>query len=216
MTPSQLVQAPDQYLMKPTLQSYLKYLDRHIDRMFNTYREMLEIRSRIAELLASDQSEVTEGTWDGTVGIQAIVDEPQTITPSVLHEINATSSEITGSSSESVNDPLGQLPQDILPSSSSGSDSYESRAQDFVPQHGTYSEGQTLSSSSARRDEQLLPKVRCTQPGCSSVVNKSNLTRHINEVHERKVKARCASCGKGFTRPYMMEDHIRRANCASP
>ncbi|KAG2053280.1 hypothetical protein BDR06DRAFT_483706 [Suillus hirtellus] len=99
--------------------------------------------------------------------------------------------------------------------SSSDPDGYEPMAQDFVPQHSTYSEEQTLSSSSAEHDEQpsVQEKVQCTRPGCSSVVSKSNLTRHVNEVHERKVKARCASCLKGFARQYMVYDHILRGKC---
>ncbi|KAG1799268.1 uncharacterized protein HD556DRAFT_1439674 [Suillus plorans] len=197
--------------------------------MLNTYREMLEIYSRIRELLPSDQSEVTEGTWDGTVDIQATVNEPQTIAPSVL--ASAWSSDLSfpellplysqlpdgplGLLLEGVNHPLGQFSQDVVPYSSSDPDGYESMAQDFVPQHSTYSEEQTPSSSSVEHDEQspVQERVQCTRPGCSSVVNKSNLTRHINEVHERKVKARCASCGKGFARPYMMDDHILRGKC---
>ncbi|KAG2348200.1 hypothetical protein BDR05DRAFT_956724 [Suillus weaverae] len=232
-TSSQLGQTPDQYSTKPT-------------------REMLEIRAHITELLASYQSEITvrdSGTWDGAVDTQVIVDEPRTIAPSALDELNAISLSwnlpdlslfpeplalygqlsdgplasvgITGSLSEGVNPPLGQhIRSGILPCSSSGSTGYEPGAQDFPPQHGPYSEEQTLSSSSDRHDEHPLPcimqdKVQCTRPGCSSVVNKHNLTRHINEVHERKVKARCASCGKGFASPYMMEDHIRRGKCES-
>lgn len=121
--------------MKPTLQSYLECLDRHSERMLNTYREMLEIHSRIKELLPSDQSEVTEGTWDSTVDIQATVNEPQTIAPSVLDEVNASawSSDLsfpeplplysqlpdgplasvgsTGLLLEGVNHPLGQFSQ---------------------------------------------------------------------------------------------------------
>lgn len=238
-TPLPLVQAPDQYSMQPTLQSYLECLERHSERMINTCREMLEIHSRLKELLPSDQSEVTEGTWDGTVDIQATVNEPQTIAPSVLDEVDAStwSSDLsfpeplpfysqlpngplasvgsTGLLLEGVNHSLVHIRKDVVPYSSSDPDGYEPMAQDFVPQHSTYSEEQTLSSSSAEHDEQLpvQEKVQCTRPGCSSVVNKSNLTRHINEVHERKVKARCASCLKGFARPYMMYDHVLRGKC---
>lgn len=124
-TSSQLGQAPDRHSMKPTLQSYLECLDRHSERMLNTYREMLEIHSRIKELLPSYQSEVTEGTWDSTVDIQATVNEPQTIAPSVL--ASAWSSDLSfpeplplysqlpdgplGLLLEGVNHPLGQFSQ---------------------------------------------------------------------------------------------------------
>ncbi|KAG2139078.1 uncharacterized protein EDB93DRAFT_1164015 [Suillus bovinus] len=228
---------------RPTLlQSYLECLDRHSERMMNTYREMLEIRACITELLSSDRSDVIEGTLDGTVDIQAMVHEPQTIAPSALDEINAiawpsnlptlfpeplafydqlsdnplVSVGITGL--EGVAPPLSHIRSDVLPWSSSSSDGYNTGVHNIMPQHGMYSERQTLSSSSTRRDEPCImqDKVQCTRPGCSSVVNKNCLTRHINEVHERKVKARCAGCGKGFARPYMLEDHIRRAKCENP
>ncbi|KAG1749444.1 hypothetical protein EDB19DRAFT_140269 [Suillus lakei] len=118
--------------------------------------------------------------------------------------------EITGLLSEGADPPLGQFPQEILPCSSSGSAGCGPGARGILPQRGMYSEVQTLSSSPARHDEQRPPrivrdKVQCTRSGCSSVVNKDNLTHHINEVHERKIKARCAGCRKGFARPYMME-----------
>ncbi|KAG2363083.1 hypothetical protein BDR07DRAFT_1484048 [Suillus spraguei] len=62
-TSSRLIQAPDQFSMKRTLQSNLDYLNQPNERMINTYREMLDIRARITELLASCQSDVTAGDW---------------------------------------------------------------------------------------------------------------------------------------------------------
>ncbi|KAG1749445.1 hypothetical protein EDB19DRAFT_1904546 [Suillus lakei] len=187
------------------------------------------------------------GTLDNSDYPKAIVDdEPQTITPSALDELNAVSPLLTplelpilpellafrgqlsdqyyrplesarvmGPLPEDVDPPFGQLPQDLLRGTSS-SMSYELSVQPFLHQHGTYSEGRTLSGSSARRDQSLpspivqcsQDKVKCTWPGCSKFVKKDNRTRHVNETHLRKVKAVCAGCGKRFTRPYLRRDHI--------
>ncbi|KAG0701424.1 hypothetical protein DFH29DRAFT_927219 [Suillus ampliporus] len=185
---SRLGQAPDQDSMRSTLQSCLECLDRHNDRMVDIYREVMDIRSHITELLASCQPEVTMGDEGARAGVDPAV---------------------------------GQLSRDLF---TSGFVSYELDAQPFrvLPHHDLYSEGQTLSDSSARRDEPLpLPieqgsqdkdKVKCTWPGCSRPVNKDNLTRHVNEMHRRRVKAVCAGCGKGFARPYMMKNHILQSH----
>ncbi|KAG1749441.1 hypothetical protein EDB19DRAFT_1904542 [Suillus lakei] len=91
-----------------------------------------------------------------------------------------------------VADPhLGRPPQDLLPYGTSGSTSYEPGARDILLQHSIYSEKQTLPNSSYRHDQSPPPpmvqgrqnKVKCTQPRCIAVVNRENLTRHINEVH---------------------------------
>lgn len=55
--------------------------------------------------------------------------------------------------------------------------------------------------------------VVCTQPGCGKFLKKENLTRHTNEIHKRKIKARCKHCGKEFTRPYLKKEHVRKAKC---
>ncbi|KAJ8580210.1 kinase-like protein [Rhizopogon salebrosus TDB-379] len=60
---------------------------------------------------------------------------------------------------------------------------------DLLPQHGTFSEGQTSSGSltpylsvlSAHRGG-----VQCTWPGCSSVIRKASFIRHVNETHRRR------------------------------
>ncbi|KAG1775719.1 hypothetical protein EV702DRAFT_173531 [Suillus placidus] len=97
---------------------------------------------------------------------------------------------------------------------------YEPAAQPF---QGIYLRERVPSSSSARPDEQLsIPvaqarqgkgKVRCTWYGCSTVINKDSLTRHVEEVHEGKIKAVCAGCGREFKRPYQMNEHILRSRC---
>ncbi|KAG1805793.1 uncharacterized protein BJ212DRAFT_1390355 [Suillus subaureus] len=104
---------------------------------------------------------------------------------------------------------------DLLPC---GTSSYELAAGNFLPQNGTRPDGQISSGSSTRLDEQqpltivqgVQEKVKCTWSGCSRVVKKDNLTRHVNEMHRRKIKAICNGCGNGFTRPYMMKGHSCR------
>jgi hypothetical protein len=101
------------------------------------------------------------------------------------------------------------------------SSSYVPGARDILPQHNSYSAEQTWLGSSSRHDQSLPPRmvqgcqnrVLCTQPGCTVILNKENLTRHINEVHERKIKARCDHCGREFTRPYLKKEHVRQAKC---
>ncbi|KAG2092821.1 uncharacterized protein F5147DRAFT_721869 [Suillus discolor] len=53
---------------------------------------------------------------------------------------------------------------------------------------------------------QAKDRVKCTQDGCSAILNKDNLTRHVKEVHERKFKA-------VFKRSYQMNEHILRTRC---
>ncbi|KAG1763378.1 hypothetical protein EDD22DRAFT_952371 [Suillus occidentalis] len=88
---------------------------------------------------------------------------------------------------------------------------------------GIYFEEYAPSSSSARPDEQLSgpvaqvrqikDKIKCPRYGCSAFVKKNGLTRHINEVHEGKIKVVCAGCGRAFKRPYQLHGHILRSRC---
>ncbi|KAG1749437.1 hypothetical protein EDB19DRAFT_1904538 [Suillus lakei] len=248
MSSSQLWRAPDQESMRSTLQSCLECLDRHNNQMIGIYREILEIRTHITELLGMCQPEAAardSGAWDNSVDLQAIIDDgPQPIASVAPNELNDFSplhsllaepqafrghlSDLeydplesvgnTGSMTEGAKPPICQLSQGLLLSDTSGSANYEPCAQVFLPQHSMYSEGQTVSDSSAGRDQQLpFPvtldsqhKAKCAWPGCLSVVKKGNLTRHVNEAHRQKVRATCASCGKGFARPYMKKDHVCR------
>ncbi|KAG1851789.1 hypothetical protein C8R48DRAFT_836388 [Suillus tomentosus] len=89
------------------------------------------------------------------------------------------------------------------------------------PFQGIYLEENAPSSFAARPDVELLvpvgqvsqAKVKCTWERCSALVNKDNLTRHVKEVHEGKIKAVCACCGKKFKRPYQMNEHRLRTGC---
>ncbi|KAG2048304.1 hypothetical protein BDR06DRAFT_1013082 [Suillus hirtellus] len=60
---------------------------------------------------------------------------------------------------------------------------------------------------------QAKDQVKCTWHGCLALVKKDNIRRHVKEVHERKIKAVCAGCGKQFKRPYQMNEHIARTRC---
>lgn len=63
--------------MKSTLQLFLERLDQHNEKVIGIYREMLEFRARIAELLRNGESEVTigdDGVWEprgGALDLQA-------------------------------------------------------------------------------------------------------------------------------------------------
>lgn len=132
-----------------------------------------------------------------------------------LHDLR-----VTESSSEGTDLHPGELVS--LDSSLRGTSNsvHEAAAQPF---QGISFEEHVLSSSSARPDEQLhVPivqaskvkdKVKCTLNGCSALVNKDCLTRHVEEVHEGKIKAICAGCGREFKRPYQLKEHILLFGC---
>lgn len=126
---------------------------------------------------------------------------------------------VTESSSEGADPRLGQNVSLDLSLRDTSDSIYQPTAQPF---QGIYY-GHVASSSSARPDEQLSvrvvqasqvkDKVKCAWYGCSALVNKDNLTRHVEEVHEGKIKAVCAGCGREFKRPYQMNEHILRLGC---
>ncbi|KAG2070446.1 hypothetical protein BDR04DRAFT_1099950 [Suillus decipiens] len=83
--------APDQS-MRLTLQSCLERLDRQRDDMIMIYREMLEIRARIAELRTNCELQVPMGddsaleSWDSSVELQPVANhEHLTMLQSELH-----------------------------------------------------------------------------------------------------------------------------------
>lgn len=101
------------------------------------------------------------------------------------------------------------------------STSYVPGARNILPEHSSYSEEQTLPGSSSRHDQPLPPpmvqgyqnRVMCKYPKCGIILKKENLTRHINEVHKRKMKARCDHCKREFTRPYLKKKHVCQESC---
>jgi hypothetical protein len=80
----------DQDSTRSTLQSFLKFLDRHYHN--SAYKEI--IRICVEGMLVSCQSEATtavDGACDNITRLQPIFgDEPQTIAPIILNEPNAT------------------------------------------------------------------------------------------------------------------------------
>ncbi|KIK43793.1 hypothetical protein CY34DRAFT_11482 [Suillus luteus UH-Slu-Lm8-n1] len=125
---------------------------------------------------------------------------------------------VTETLPEEADPHLGQQPQELFPYDNESA-SYVPGAHGILPQHSSSSEEQTLLG---QRHHLSLPppmvqghqnRVMCTQPGCGVILNKENLTRHNNEVHERKIRARCDRCGREFTRPYLKREHVRQARC---
>lgn len=199
----------DQDSTTSTLHSCLKLLDQHCDRLNNTYKEILEIRTHIAEILASSQSEVAMGNvgaWDSSVD-QSSAQYASLSQPSV--GVISTLPEGTGP-------PVHQFSQEPLLPGASSSVSHELGTQSSLPEDDTCSEEQTLSGPLVRRHQRLyLPvvqdgedKVKCMWSGCSSVIKKDSYTRHVSEVHKRRFKAVCTTCRKEFLRPYMKKTHI--------
>jgi hypothetical protein len=121
--------------MKTNLQSCLECLDRHNDKMISVYREMLEIRTRITELLDNVQSEATvveSDTRDSNAHLQAVFDDKHqhtaTVAPNAILPLLPTLDllglpqplALHGRLSDLNRDPLefgmvGSLPEDIDP-----------------------------------------------------------------------------------------------------
>ncbi|KAG1737852.1 uncharacterized protein EDB91DRAFT_471420 [Suillus paluster] len=75
--------------LRLSLQPLLEGLDRHCERLNSAYQEIQYIRTRIAEILASRQSEDARnvGAWDSSLNLQAVFgDERHAIAPVALNE----------------------------------------------------------------------------------------------------------------------------------
>ncbi|KAG2153159.1 hypothetical protein DEU56DRAFT_470599 [Suillus clintonianus] len=72
--------------MELSLNSCLELLDRHCDRLNSTYKEVLEIRARITEMLAMGNTGASQ--WDNSVD-PIFGDEPPIIAPVALNEFDA-------------------------------------------------------------------------------------------------------------------------------
>ncbi|KAJ8592901.1 hypothetical protein M405DRAFT_931194 [Rhizopogon salebrosus TDB-379] len=85
----------------------------------------------------------------------------------------------------------------------------------FAPQNDTCFEGQVFSDPSDICHQEPPPhvvwnskeKMRCTWPGCSSVIQKGSYARHEKETHRRTVKGVCAHCSMPFRRLYLKRNH---------
>ncbi|KAG2052813.1 hypothetical protein BDR06DRAFT_972728 [Suillus hirtellus] len=210
-------QALDQHSTRLALQSCLKHLDR---LEYRVHEEIQGVRSLFRELLDNCQSDATtenSGGCNSTVDSKAGFDGLNTIHCLVQQPApHGTSFRVTGSLSEGTGSPRD------LSLCGTPDYGYEPTVQPF---QGIYFGEHVLSSSSAGlgpnvqlfvpvvQASQAKDKVKCTWDGCSALVNKDNLTRHVGEVHEGKIKAVCADCGKEFKRPYQMNEHILSTRC---
>ncbi|KAG2139129.1 uncharacterized protein EDB93DRAFT_1330347 [Suillus bovinus] len=219
-----------------------------IDRVCNEFLEIRTRITELLVTCQSDVIMGDDSTLDSNVDFQAIIkDGPQTILPLALDEPDAVSPSVNPpelsilaespaffgqlsdlepeygalgyTSTLAEGAPVGELPQDMMHSGTSGIVNYGLGVYEFLPQHSTYSaDGKMSSESSVRRDPQPPPpiaqagldKVKCTWHGCSRTLKKNCMTRHVNEMHLRKVKAVCDSCGRRFARPHMLKVHTCR------
>ncbi|KAG2347590.1 hypothetical protein BDR05DRAFT_958354 [Suillus weaverae] len=146
-------------------------------------------------------------------GLQAVTDDG-TISPSSAppkEYIPLRSQESVGVINAIADPHVGQLSPDLM---------FASSVSHLIPPFqssvdGHVTERQTTSGSSAKRYPHLcLPimlggqeKVKCTWPGCSSILKKDSHTRHVDNIHLRKVKAICTRCEREFTRTYAKTKH---------
>lgn len=107
---------------------------------------------------------------------------------------------------------------DFFPFGTSYPVSYEPSARPLhssVHHYSTYAEGQAFSGPSTSHHQEphlhvtrgSQEKVKCGWTGCSSVIKKDSLTRHVTEIHLRKVKHTCDRCGRAFMRTYDKKNH---------
>ncbi|KAJ8585808.1 hypothetical protein M405DRAFT_844294 [Rhizopogon salebrosus TDB-379] len=212
----------DQDSTRSTLQAFLAFVDqdRHHGRVYNAYKEI--VRTCIRGMLANCRSVAPmadEDIRDSNTDLQEIMafkhSQSQLSDPAYEPRFQGSANALTEGSG-----PFRQHPPDLSFShtSESSSASYELDTQPFeisVLEMGTYSEAQTLPGSSAGRHQQLLlpvvqagqEKLRCTWPGCLSVIKKDSHARHMNECHLGKVVGVCTGCGREFSRMYMKKDH---------
>ncbi|KAG0701089.1 hypothetical protein DFH29DRAFT_1080326 [Suillus ampliporus] len=212
----------DQGSMKSILQSCLESLDRLHDGKDYVHKEILrleilEIRTRITELLSSCQSDVTmenSGTWDSSIDLRAIVDdEPQIISTVALDKLNAISLLLTPSDTFLLPQPPalhGQLSD------------REYGPLESVEVTGSLPEGADRSVDQLCQDLLLggTSSVVSHEPGAQPFLPQHGMYSEGHALYQQpplpivqggQDKAVCAGCGKGFTRPYMKKDHICRA-----
>ncbi|KAG2092786.1 uncharacterized protein F5147DRAFT_779530 [Suillus discolor] len=77
----------------------------------------------------------------------------------------------------------------------------------FVPQPAPHEVGSVVQISQTKVKVNR-PKVKCPRDKCPKFISEDGLTRHINEVHEKKVVTVCPGCKKAFTRMNVMTHHV--------
>ncbi|KAG2363086.1 hypothetical protein BDR07DRAFT_1609058 [Suillus spraguei] len=167
------------------------------------HRTSFGVMRSLSEGTGPTQSLLPHGTYNsaGYGPIQSSLTRPQYSMYSesftALHDLHVTESSSEGADLRPENLPVS------LDSSLRGTSNsvHESTAQPF---QGIYFD---------EHANKVKDKVKCTWNGCSALVNKDNLTRHIKEVHEGQIKAVCAGCRREFKRPYQLNEHILRSRC---
>ncbi|KAG2053260.1 hypothetical protein BDR06DRAFT_956834 [Suillus hirtellus] len=235
-------QAPDQHSTRLVLQSCLRYLNRLNRLERRVHEEIQEIRSLFMDILDNYHVTMEDSGIDSQAGLDSLNAIPPSVplhdrcfmsqpaSHETLFGVLGTMAEGTGS------------PEGLLPHSDRSVAGYVRPQRSMYPEgFPTFCDPRVMQLSSenvdARLDlslcstsnsiykpaaqlfvpvvqvSQVKDKVKCTKDGCSTLVNKDNLTRHIDEVHEGKIKAVCAGCGQGFKRPNLMKEHILRTGC---
>ncbi|KAG0708563.1 hypothetical protein DFH29DRAFT_993985 [Suillus ampliporus] len=219
-----------------TLQLCLELLDRHCDRLNSAYKEILDIRIRITEILTSCQSEVVTGNvgaWDSSIDLQAFFgDEPQTITPIALNKLDAISllplppdlsllsqplpfQHLQGQLSDQEYGPPSQERTEITNALSEGVDLPTGQlSQDLLP-----SDCADYELGTHPFQKFILPCTEGQTLSDPSTSRQQQLYLPVVRDSEEKVKCMwsgCSSVVKNYTR-HVNEIHLRqfRAICAS-
>ncbi|KAG2050269.1 hypothetical protein BDR06DRAFT_652290 [Suillus hirtellus] len=149
-----------------------------------------------------------------STGLQAAADnDSDTFSPSLTtpQEYGPLLQESVGVVNVMADPPVGQLSPDLMVAGSMNH--IVPPFQSFIDGHAT--ERLTTSGFSARRYPHLClsivlgdqERVKCTWPGCSSILKKDSHTRHVDNIHLRIVKAICTRCEREFTRKYAKTKH---------
>ncbi|OAX39865.1 hypothetical protein K503DRAFT_865095 [Rhizopogon vinicolor AM-OR11-026] len=200
----------DQALMQsePTLLTFIDLLtDRFIYRMF---------LNCLAEILVARRSGVTmdEGQYGSSVNFQATSGDEHADT-SMSQQSMLQHIQLEGQVAEQSYGPFLPLqgsggishpPLDAAPVPGIFGDAdYGCSA--VVTQNGTSSE-QTLYQQPHPGVVQAGQKeVHCTFNGCTKVIRKDGLTRHVNETHLKVAKGYCTHCARPFKRLYLKRKH---------
>ncbi|KAG2074832.1 hypothetical protein BDR04DRAFT_1140418 [Suillus decipiens] len=146
-------------------------------------------------------------------GLQAIADNDlDAILPlsAPLQEHRSLSQGSAGAFNTTADPPVGQLSPDLMLAGSVNHVVPPSQ-----PVDGHVTKRRTTTGSPAKRYPHLyIPialsgqeKVKCMWRGYSNILKKDSHTRHVDNIHIRKVKAICARCERKFTRAYAKTKH---------
>ncbi|OJA13637.1 hypothetical protein AZE42_09889 [Rhizopogon vesiculosus] len=188
----------------------LKFIDLLTDRLNRMFLNCL------AAILATRQSGVTmgEGQYDSSVNFQATSGDGHADTYR-LQQLTLQRIQLEGQLAEKSYGPFPPL-------QGSGGVSYPPLSTAIVPgivgdadyrrsavmtQNGTSSEQTLYQQPHPRVVQAGQKKVHCPVTGCTKVVRKDGLTRHVNETHFQVVKGYCTRCAKPFKRLDLKRKH---------